>query len=153
MWVLLWVKLYWHRLFSENFGFVLSVSLHQHSVLMLFLILSWSEGQAGQVCEPSRKGDADSDIREHRTGRCFDIVYIALSVFQRVKAVTAGDRTVGVTSNDKLPVPDLIVLKESDGTRFVLKCAKDDVCCWCSYGHDYPKALIYAPVVFLKKWP
>ena len=82
----------------------------------------------GQTCEPSSKGDADSDVREHRTEWYFDVVYIALSVFQRVNAVATGDRTVGVTSSDQLTVPERIV-----STRFVFKCAKDDVCCCCTY--------------------
>jgi len=51
------------------------------------------------------------DVGEQRTERYFDIVYIALSVFQRVKTVTTGDKTVGVTSNDQLTVPELIAPK------------------------------------------
>ena len=52
----------------------------------------------GQTCEPSSKGDADSDVREHRTEWYFDVVYIALSVFQRVNLLTPNVKYSGRTA-------------------------------------------------------
>jgi hypothetical protein len=41
--------------FSEYFNFSLSVSVHQRSTRIFILILLLSEGQAGEVWEPSDK--------------------------------------------------------------------------------------------------
>ena len=43
---------HWDRIFPKYFGFFLSVSFRQCSILVSLLILFLSEGQAGEVWEP-----------------------------------------------------------------------------------------------------
>jgi hypothetical protein len=45
----------WEMFVSKQFGFSLSVSLHQCSILFFILILFISEGQADETWEPANK--------------------------------------------------------------------------------------------------
>jgi len=58
--------LHWFRFFSEYFGLLLSISLHQYTIFVFIHILFLTEWQTGETWGP-----CTSRIGEHRTGNCF----------------------------------------------------------------------------------
>ena len=94
MWDLWRIK--WHRygFLSQYFGYPMSVSQYQCSVLIFILILLLSEGQAGEGWEPSDKAQLFGISGQHWTEHCFNFAV----GFERLNGGTQGISDVQLTS-------------------------------------------------------
>jgi len=52
-------KRQWHRLFPEYLRFPQKITFHQYSILIFIVILIFSEGQAGEIWQPSKNKCSD----------------------------------------------------------------------------------------------
>ena len=73
MWHLCWTQCHWDRFFSKYFGFPLSVSFHQYSILIFIYMLLLSEGQ--MVKPGNLQSNALSEIGEHWIRKHFPNVF------------------------------------------------------------------------------